>query len=310
MAPNSCSRNNSIGGALILIAVGVFFLILNLHPELDAWSIILRYWPVLLIAIGLGHMWDAWMDRRYSDPAAPRRNVGAPIAILIILLLLGLAAWHGRRSRPLLHDTRQVSLQGAKSVTADIEIPAGTLDVSGGASQLLDATFDYHDEDGKPDVEYSVANGRGDLSITQESNHHIHFSTAHNEWRLRFANDVPLDLNVRIGAGQSDLRLPGLNINNLSVNVGVGQMTLDLTGPRKSDLRVDVHGGVGSADVLLPRDVGVRVHASGGIGDVGAHGGLTRDGDDYVNSVVGKTPATIDVTIEGGVGTVSLQLAP
>ena len=39
-------------------------------------------------------------------------------------------------------------------------------------------------------------------------------------------------------------------------------------------------------------------------------GGLTREGDDYVNAVVGKTPATIDVTIEGGIGANYLQVEP
>jgi hypothetical protein len=83
-------------------------------------------------------------------------------------------------------------------------------------------------------------------------------------------------------------------------------MNLDLTGPRKSDLHVDIHGGVGSAVIRLPKDVGVRVHASGGIGSVSPHG-LTREGDDYVNDALGKTPATIDLTIEGGTGSVNLR---
>ena len=96
MAQNGGSRRGSIGGALTVIAIGVFFLILNLHPDLNAWSIIGRYWPVLLIAMGLGHMWDSWMDRRYSDPGGPRHHSGAPLAVLIILILLGFAVWHER----------------------------------------------------------------------------------------------------------------------------------------------------------------------------------------------------------------------
>ena len=64
MAQNGYKRRGSIGGALIVIALGIFFLIINLHPDLDAWSIVRRYWPVLLIAVGVGYMWDALMDRR------------------------------------------------------------------------------------------------------------------------------------------------------------------------------------------------------------------------------------------------------
>jgi hypothetical protein len=306
MPQNGYRKRNSIGGALVVIAVGIFFLILNLPPELDAWSIIARYWPVLLIAIGLGHMWDGWMDRMYSQPDGPRHHTGAPIAVLIILIVLGFAAWHGRNSRPVQHETQSVSLQGAQSVTTNIDIPAGSLDIAGGASQLLNADFNYHESDGQPQVEYSVSGGHGDLSITQQNKMHLHMATSRNDWQLRFADNVPMDMNVQIGAGSSNLRLQGLGVKNLDVQAGVGQLNLDLTGPRKSDLHVDIHGGVGSAVLRLPKDVGVRVHASGGIGSVSPHG-LTREGDDYVNDVLGKTPATIDVTIEGGIGSVSLR---
>jgi len=306
MPQNGYRKRNSIGGALVVIAVGIFFLILNLHPELDAWSIIARYWPVLLIAIGLGHMWDAWMDRQSSQTDGPRHHSGAPIAVLIILIVLGFAAWHGRNSRPVQHETQSVSLQGAQSVTTNIDIPAGSLDIAGGASQLLNADFNYHESDGQPQVEYSVSGGHGDLSITQQNKMHLHMATSRNDWQLRFADNVPMDMNVQIGAGSSNLRLQGLGVKNLDVQAGVGQLNLDLTGPRKSDLHVDIHGGVGSAVLRLPKDVGVRVHASGGIGSVSPHG-LTREGDDYVNDVLGKTPATIDVTIEGGIGSVSLR---
>jgi hypothetical protein len=309
MAQNCFRRRGSIGGALIVIAIGIFFLVINLHPDLDAGSIVRRYWPVLLIAIGVGYMWDALMDRKYSEPGAPRHHSGAPIAVLIILIFFGIAVWQGRKSRPVLHQTQDVGLQGAQSVTTNIDIPAGSLDVAGGASanQLLNASFDYHESDGQPLVAYSVAGGHGDLSITQENKLNVHFALARNDWQLRFADSVPMDMNVQIGAGSSNLRLQGLSVKNLDVQTGVGQLDLDLTGPRKSDLHVDVHGGVGSAVIRLPKDVGVRVHASGGIGSVSPHG-LTRDGDDYVNSALGKTPATIDLTIEGGIGSVSLRM--
>jgi hypothetical protein len=308
MPENCMKRRGSIGGALIVIAVGIFFLIINLHPDLDAWSIVRRYWPVLLIAIGVGYMWDALMDRKYSDPNVPRRHSGGSVAALLVLTVLVFALWHGRNSRPVLHQTQDVSLQGAQSVTANIDIPAGSLDVAGGAgaNQLLNATFEYHESDGQPRVEYEVSGGRGDLSITQENKMHLRLATSRNDWQLRFAENVPMDMNVQIGAGSSNLRLQGLGVKNLDVQAGVGQINLDLTGPRKSDLHVDIHGGVGSAVIRLPNDVGVRVHASGGIGSVSPHG-LTRDGDDYVNAVVGKTPATIELTIEGGIGSVSLQ---
>ncbi|MFZ1972468.1 MAG: toast rack family protein [Candidatus Acidiferrales bacterium] len=308
MAQGDCSRRGSFTGALVVIAIGVFFLFVNLHPGPDVWWYALsHYWPVFLIIIGLGKMFDAWMDRARPNGDTRRDHFGAPIAVLIIALLLGLAVWRGRTVHGNLHDSQNIALQGAQSVTANLEIPAGKLDLSGGATQLVDADFNYLAEDGKPTVDYSVANGRGDLNITQANKRHIQFATRPNDWVLRFSDAVPLELNVQMGAGESNLRLQGLNVSSLDVNIGAGHLRLDLTGPRKTNLNVVIHGGVGAASIRLPKDIGVRVHASGGIGAV-TSGGLTREGDDYVNAVVGKTPANIDVSIEGGIGAINLQL--
>ena len=61
--------------------------------------------------------------------------------------------------------------------------------------------------------------------------------------------------------------------------------------------------------VRLPRKVGVVVRASGGIGAVDAHG-LRHENDEYTNEAYGKTPATIHLTVQGGVGQISLIEEP
>ncbi|HKQ88048.1 MAG TPA: LiaF domain-containing protein, partial [Candidatus Acidoferrales bacterium] len=100
--------------------------------------------------------------------------------------------------------------------------------------------------------------------------------------------------------------LAGLDLTHLEVHMGAGEMVLDLTGQRKQNLSADIHGGVGQARIRLPKDVGVRAHATGGIGAVNAHG-LTKQGDDYVNAAYGKTPTTIDLSVEGGIGEIDLD---
>jgi hypothetical protein len=47
------SRGNALIAGLILIGLGVIFLIENWYGSFSAWHLIARYWPVLLIIIGL-----------------------------------------------------------------------------------------------------------------------------------------------------------------------------------------------------------------------------------------------------------------
>jgi hypothetical protein len=89
------------------------------------------------------------------------------------------------------------------------------------------------------------------------------------------------------------------------MNVGAGQVDADLTGDRKSDLTATFEGGVGEANIRLPKNIGVVVNASGGIGTIDARG-LKHDGNEYVNDAYGKSPVTIHLRVEGGIGRITL----
>jgi uncharacterized membrane protein HdeD (DUF308 family) len=60
--------HRTAGGALtaglILITLGVIFLIENFYAPFSAWRLIARYWPVILIIVGVRKAVDyfAWRD--------------------------------------------------------------------------------------------------------------------------------------------------------------------------------------------------------------------------------------------------------
>jgi predicted membrane protein len=109
-----------------------------------------------------------------------------------------------------------------------------------------------------------------------------------------------------MGAGQGNLHFHDVPLTRLDLNLGAGQVDVDLTGDRKTDLMADIEGGVGQANIRLPKNVGVIAHASGGIGSISAHG-LKHDGDSYTNEAYGKSPATIHLKVEGGIGEIVLR---
>lgn len=301
---------------IILIAVGALFLYANYRPAFSPWPIIRTYWPLILIFVGLGKMWDSTRRQQGSDPNARRgSSVGATIAILAFVLVFVALFWRGRAfshdgrsASSLHHEVRTVMRQDAKSVNASVQAGAGEVNISGGSSNLLDADFDFGDSYSNPKVDYNVASGVGRLTISQDSED-AHFVSSHNDWNLRFSSDVPLELKVDMGAGQGRLHLRNVLLTRLDLNMGAGQVDVDLTGDRQKDLDADIEGGVGQATIRLPKNVGVIVHATGGIGTVSAHG-FKHDGDEYTNDAYGKTPATINLKVQGGVGEISLILEP
>ena len=305
-APAARVRRRSITGPVILICVGVFFLLGNILPGFHVWWFLSRYWPLILIVIGLGRVWDYYASRDGQSSRSGESAVGVGLVLFVVLLVFGVWRFDRRPERPGGNVTRGVELQGATSVNAKIEMPAGELQIGGGSDRLLDADLVYDGRDRAPEVDYAVENGHGQLDLAQGDHHNVRFGESDGSWKLRFNQSVPLDLNLDMGAGQSDLKLGQLNLTHLEINIGAGQMNLDLTGPRKQNLDASVEGGAGQARIRLPKDVGVRVKASGGLGAVNTRG-LTKQGDEYVNAVYGKTPVSIDLTVEGGVGEIDLQ---
>jgi len=316
MAEGRSPRRTSLVLPIVLITIGGMFLYANWRPAFDPWPILRTYWPLILVFVGLGKMWDVTRARQNPDGTVGSGvSLGATFGALAFVLVLVILFWHGRAfthtrhfSGDLQHQSRTVDAQGAKSVHVSLETSAGEFDISGGSSHLLDADFNYSGSYETPRVDYNVADGVGHLSISQDDGS-THFNAAHNQWNLRFSSEVPLELKVEMGAGRGQLHLRDMPVTRLEMSMGAGQADLDLTGDRKNDLVADLEGGVGQVTIRLPRKVGVVARASGGIGSVEAHG-LRHEGDEYTNEVYGKTPATIHLTVQGGVGQISLIEEP
>lgn len=206
-------------------------------------------------------------------------------------------------------EQRVVERMGAESALVDIGMGAGELELSGGSEQLLDATFVYSDPEWKPELDYQVEGTQGRLEITQGDSDRIgSLVNARNEWVLRLASDLPLDLRLDMGAGTSQLDLRGLDLGTLGVSKGAGQTEIDLSGDWRRDVTVSVEGGAGQLSLTLPEPVGVRVEVDTGVGVVNAEG-FQRDGGAYVNDAFGVSPVTMRVTVELGAGVLDLSVA-
>ncbi len=191
--------------------------------------------------------------------------------LIAAVAVLFVGACGTQRVGELQRDSRSIQPDNAQSVRANLRMGAGELRVTGGADALLEADFSYNVADWKPEVNYDVSGEAGELSVEQGSGEGIPAGgDVRNEWDLRLNDEVPTDLLVEMGAGESELDLDSLTLTGLSLRMGAGQTTVDLTGDYGEDFNASMEGGVGEATVLLPSDVGVRVRAEGGLGKINA----------------------------------------
>ena len=250
-------------------------------------------------------------------------------ALTVCLLTISACVVNRFRVGSLVTDTESIELGDAETVRAEIRMGAGEIDVSGGASALMDAEFRYNVDELDPVVSYDVAGATGRLTVEHRDTEGFpwgDYEDARSEWDLRFNDEVPMDLtiflgaakgdidlrglaltslNVQVGAGEADLWLGNNPLRNMDLEIGAGEFTLDMTGAWAEDLDAEVSGGVGQLTIYLPSDVGVRVNVQMGIAVVDTKG-LQKDGATYTNDAYGSSDVTLRLDVQGGIGNIQL----
>lgn len=230
--------------------------------------------------------------------------------------------------------TETLPRNGVDRLTARLSIGVGKLMVTGGADQLMEADFEYHQESWKPEISFEGQNSEGDLSIKQPGlTDDLDFdldNNQRNEWRIRLNDDVQYDLECSIGAGETELDLRGLSLNRVDIDAGVGKHTvnlrdtslpeliidagvgevnLDLSGRWNNSLSAEIDGGIGELTLTVPSQVGVQLDVSGGLGSVEVPSGYTKNGNAYTNAAYDQAEYRLDIDVDAGLGSIEVEEA-
>jgi hypothetical protein len=225
--------------------------------------------------------------------------------ILPILALTSLAACSqvrlDTRERET-HDYREsIDLAGAKEATTEFHLGAGELRLTGGGgTKLVEA--DIRTSGTRPEFRYNGGT-RGRLVVRQDSKDS--FGDQNNDWDIRLTEEIPLDVELHLGAGKARLDMGDLHLRHLVIHIGAGELDLDLRGNYPSDVDVEIHGGVGEAKIRLPKKMRIDAEVHGGLGEINARG-LENDDGHYTNRGDRSGPR-MKLEIHGGIGQIELN---
>ena len=128
-----------------------------------------------------------------------------------------------------------------------IEMGAGTLSITGGASELIEGTVEYNVANWEPEITRSS----NSISISQNNSSNVGFPDGdiQNDWNLQLG-DAPIDLTVNAGAYEGKIDLSGLSITNLDISDGASKSTIqfDSLNPVEMD---QLSYKTGASDVEL-----------------------------------------------------------
>lgn len=206
--------------------------------------------------------------------------------------------------------SERIETGSATEIEATLDLGAGELDVVGGDPDAFEGNFEFSQPAWRPEVEYEVADGTGELRVKTPDDLGFDFSLNRKSryaWDLRLPTGLPLYLDVNIGAGQADLDLRGCDLWDLNVDLGAGDTSIDLSGEWAHDMTASINAGAGKLTLKVPADVGVRlVGYRDGIGTYSADG-FAQDGDALVNDAWETSEVRLDIELRRGIGEVVVK---
>jgi hypothetical protein len=286
---------------ILLIGIGIVFLLQNLGwVNVSIWDVAVRFWPVLLIAVGI----DVLIGRRSA--------IGSLIGLLIIVPLIAFFAYlvpvRSIVVGPIASSQVAVPLNGATKSDVQLSFGAGTL-VIGSAPEGINAV------EGSiivPEQEQVRTNVRreGDTVFYEARSTHgnqVWFPGHGNDerrWDIQLNPDVATNLRVDSGVGKATVDLSRTHVNTARLGGGIGELTLTL--PRQVPIQARVDGGMGRVLVYVPKGMGLHVYVDGGIGGVEVPASYRKSGKEYWSAAYAGATQLSELRIDGGIGKVEI----
>jgi DUF4097 and DUF4098 domain-containing protein YvlB len=258
-------RRPSMLGPVVLIVVGVLALLVetNTLSFVHLWDWYMRWWPLLLVAVGLLSLGEWYLDRQRGHLG--RRSHGGLIALIIVFAVVGYMAGSASRGLHGMHvfrhdsdqddffsrllgqehnDDRSLNQSIPAGSPVDIQVPHGDVTVSPSGDDQIHVQAHL--------VVYA-ANDRSARRSLEALAPRLIVNGGNVTLRAADANNGRADLTVEIPKGS----VPTVTANH-------GDVTLEgLAGPAN----VNADRGDVKAD-----NVGGGIHARMGKGDFSAHG--------------------------------------
>jgi predicted membrane protein len=225
-------------------------------------------------------------------------NSATKVSLVIVFVLLFATSCVGGFNRPftrageLRTESHTVELEGAERVNVRIRPGIQELNMSGGGSDLFTGEFTYNVDELEPEIDYQVRNGVGDLEVgIRRANLNFPMGNIINRWDLQLGEGIPLDLELDLGLGDSNIDLSNVTLTDLDIQSGAGRVNVRV-GTQEMD-QARVRAGLGDTNLSF---------AGGSINELDFEAGAGTVALD----LAGDWQDDLDATIDGGLGSIDL----
>ncbi len=233
---------------VILLFVGIVLLLqnFNLLPW-GLWGTLWRFWPALLIIIGL-------------DILASHYNPWLTSALVLAVLgaCLGLAIWqHGLSPSPAMSEYSQ-PLGELRRAEVQMDFAGGSLKLASlppDSANLAEAKC----QEGKIKADFEQQDGVGHLHLSNEKKERPPWKGIGAELEVNLSPSIPLALQVKSAAVNLNLDISQLKVTELKLNLDAGNCQLKM--PSEGAIQALIEANAANLEVIIPPEMAARVEA-------------------------------------------------
>jgi hypothetical protein len=215
------------------------------------------------------------------------------------------------RPKPMAAEEVAIPLQGASRADVRIRHGAGRLSIRGGAGPNVLASGSFtgglrHTEFRQGDLLDAELRVPEDLWMNF-GGPWIFGPWAPILWDVRFNETVPMTLDLETGAGESQVDLSTMKVEDVRLKTGASSTEMTLPA-RAGKTRVKVTSGAASVVLRIPEGVGARIAVESGLAGITIdQNRFPRSGSGYQSADYDRAENTADIHIETGVGAVEIR---
>lgn len=292
-------RGRRLAAGLIVLLLGVMFLLGDMGAmDWNAWALLFRYWPVLLVLAGVSILLGGSF----------RWFVALVLLFVIVVGTVGMPWLYDWTGGPL---TRVVFTPaelpaGLTLLTAQINLDVGNLTTVSPTPEAYILELGYRNAL-DPQCTFAVeTDGTGRLTLRQQG---VRPSSVglRQVLSMGFVAGLPLELSIKTGVMTANLDLSPYQLRRLDIDAGVGTLTVSLGRP-EGTMVGNINSGVGTITLMVPRGTALRVTGDFGVGvrQLSA-AGLKRVGGVWQDDQYDCALNRVDVRVAGGVGLLSVR---
>ncbi len=296
-------NRKSIFWGITVILLGLVLLANNFQIlSWRVWVELLRFWPVILIAIGV--------DLIFRKSSLSFLQILSP---LLIIAAIGGAIYLSQTEQ--VYKEKSEVFKFHQSLSPDLEqanieinFGAGILKLRGDSIYLFDGDL-ITPSWLRPKMRYKATDKEGFLELSEEGKRdRFQFGRWGEEhsWDLRFNSETPLTLKINTGASSNYLDFSSLKVTYLELKTGLSKNEIRFGS--LTSTRAKISAGASQIIIFIPRSIGAKIEADTALTSTNLNElGFRKQGDVYFSSNYSTAENRLDLELDTGVSSLKVE---